>query len=552
MYTTLDFRCPLKKPGLPEMRQSQRIRIALWLCTTVVAGVEGKLDPLTAGRSRVESSIFAESALIDKETGRIFWESGGSGSTLSKAVLGKFGLGQHAKAIVLSLLLFLGLLGQASVLCTNMPRNRLLFYAAVLLKYVCFLAPKFNNWFLLVLVVLYFWEATNCETYQYLSNMMESHEEIERHIEMLRQQPPVVTWKVRSFHFERSIWHHPGLLCKLVVDMMGMRRSQYQRIRQDNNIRAIGEDDFDMKRFTFWPISRKKVTNLSNGSYRFKHWADNTMVGLWQRAKSSFSFPKSHFFHGEAPFAKLSLTKLLVLSDETARKEYFSQQSNFLTEHSVEDDLAEFSTSINVEGFKPRVLAVRPFGKFGGGNQKISLLLRFWLLTAIGVTVPFRIWFCNQCDEIRVSVVKESFAKAPSSSVTHSNSESYRSWWQWSGLTFKRKDEEKSTEPFRQTMRQLALYKQEENQNDENGFIVPVKKALKQITQKMSKEDHSDEPVLLKHLNASEIVVLEEMREAIETAEMLASNLTSPNETVAVKDGDDSDVAPREDDTVDD
>lgn len=67
-------------------------------------------------------------------------------------------------------------------------------------------------------------------------------------------------------------------------------------------------------------------------------WKDNTVMGVWERAKASTII---------SPFTKISFTKMLVLSDTKAREDYFSQQANFVSTEGHWDDHAEFSTTIN-------------------------------------------------------------------------------------------------------------------------------------------------------------------------------------------------------------
>jgi hypothetical protein len=51
---------------------------------------------------------------------------------------------------------------------------------------------------------------------------------------------------------------------------------------------------------------------------------DRTLASLWKRSES-FS-PTSY----EAPFSKLTLSKLLVLKDKNTRDDYFAQQAAFV------------------------------------------------------------------------------------------------------------------------------------------------------------------------------------------------------------------------------
>lgn len=55
-----------------------------------------------------------------------------------------------------------------------------------------------------------------------------------------------------------------------------------------------------------------------------KRWEDQTIASLWKRSQS---FSSSS---GEAPFSKLTLSKLLVLKDKATREDYFAQQAAFV------------------------------------------------------------------------------------------------------------------------------------------------------------------------------------------------------------------------------
>ena len=48
---------------------------------------------------------------------------------------------------------------------------------------------------------------------------------------------------------------------------------------------------------------------------------------------------------------KIVLSKILVLANEDAKKDYFKQQSNFVTNEGMRDKFAEYST--NIEGMVP-------------------------------------------------------------------------------------------------------------------------------------------------------------------------------------------------------
>jgi hypothetical protein len=72
-----------------------------------------------------------------------------------------------------------------------------------------------------------------------------------------------------------------------------------------------------------------------------KSCLDITIAGVWRRAAAVSS--------NVAPFTKIVLTKLLVLSDRKSREDYFRQQSEFVTQHGRGDEFVEFSTNIQGE-----------------------------------------------------------------------------------------------------------------------------------------------------------------------------------------------------------
>ncbi len=57
-------------------------------------------------------------------------------------------------------------------------------------------------------------------------------------------------------------------------------------------------------------------------------WEDHTLASTWRRAPRSFS---SESKGEEAPFGKVTLSKLLVLKDKDTREDYFAQQAAFVT-----------------------------------------------------------------------------------------------------------------------------------------------------------------------------------------------------------------------------
>jgi hypothetical protein len=90
------------------------------------------------------------------------------------------------------------------------------------------------------------------------------------------------------------------------------------------------------------------------------------------------------------------------------------------------------------------------------------------MFTLMGLTVPFRIWFARHCDELRVTVAKETSTelKKPSSS------------WSWRSKSTPDPSTEYA-EHFKAKMRELALYAQgsplhssnETKSNEVSGLI---------------------------------------------------------------------------------
>lgn len=100
-----------------------------------------------------------------------------------------------------------------------------------------------------------------------------------------------------------------------------------------------------------------------------------------------------------------------------------------------------------MHGFRRRMLAVRSVE--GVPSAKLFRLHLYWMFTLMGLTVPFRIWFARHCDELRVTVAKETSTgnKKPSSS------------WSWRSKSTPDPSTEYN-EHFKAKMRELALYAQ--------------------------------------------------------------------------------------------
>ena len=230
---------------------------------------------------RMEASIMAESALIDKESGRVVWE-GGSSSTLSASLYPKIGVPgfSHFKATVLTSLLFLALVGVLSqwvrqrlegspllggtttttTAAQGIARRWHQTIGVFLLQWTLFRTPNFDGTFVVVLVLLYLVEAYTCSTRRYLANaILSSTSEVEEYIEKLREEPPVVTWKVRCFHYEKPYWLAPIKTAQTILQAVNTKAKQSSK----NNVgNAVAED--------LPPVVQQKESDHVSGPFRRK------------------------------------------------------------------------------------------------------------------------------------------------------------------------------------------------------------------------------------------------------------------------------------------
>lgn len=384
---------------------------------------------------QVESSIFGESALVDRETGRVYWECGNS-NTLYESVIPKldqFGL-DHAQATFLTVLITLAFLSVVSGwlkraidssfynTASSSPSPKIMAVAVLLAEHTILKLPKIENkWLVSAIVVLYFFESFHCSTRCSLANAMLSETELDTYIDRLKREPPVVTWKVQTFHYE---------LCRLLALPLTIRsflvnlKKQKQPVTptptaalesedtaneaphpQPNPTNTGGSESPIRSYGHTAPVpllTRKVITNEASATYRYSGYCDKSTTGVWSRPHLSDD--------ARVPFRKISISKVLVLSNKRSREDYFKQQSEFVMRYGREDEFAEFSTSIQVDGYRPRLLIVRaPSGENHRkhASHKLARLSVFWAFTCLGWTVPYRVWFKRHCDFLRVTLVKE-------------------------------------------------------------------------------------------------------------------------------------------------
>ena len=132
---------------------------------------------------------------------------------------------------------------------------------------------------------------------------------------------------------------------------------------------------------------------------------------------------------------------------------------------------------ISVPGFCPKLLAVRPVPRARNISASLFRLHIFYLFTLLGLSLPYRIWFAKHCDEVRVSVVKETSDSAPLSEDKEQSSlssDAKSSWlrskiWGSSPATSSAEIERKrAQETFRKSMQSFSLYEDEPNLLDLN------------------------------------------------------------------------------------
>jgi hypothetical protein len=216
---------------------------------------------------RIEASIMGESALIDRETGRVYWE-GGSSNTLYESLaprLGQYGA-EHAKATILTGLITLASIGvlvgwiRKLMEQSNFSANSHHVVVAalwVILEWTILRFPRLENrWLILTTIVLYGLESYNCSTRRFLANAISSPDEVEVFIEKLRKEQPIVNWKVRCYHHEkRKIF-----------------QALPRPLRENTNLENSVEENKTPRRNTppMFPFTKKVVSHQATASYQFK------------------------------------------------------------------------------------------------------------------------------------------------------------------------------------------------------------------------------------------------------------------------------------------
>jgi hypothetical protein len=211
--------------------------------------------------------ILGESALVDAETGQVYWQDTSRfRNTVEHAYWSdRTGVSRHLKSTFLSLILWVAVIRflvdlLQKTMSTDMypldaqlmikkwsisnfiPQswNRGLFIGNKLDVACSFvircvlkvpqLIPKINKHVISLVIILYLLEAYSCSTKIYLENTLTSPGEVTEYMENLRQQKPSVVWNVRCFHYENRRWLNTLFLITLLSNVrnwLAMRKPNH-------------------------------------------------------------------------------------------------------------------------------------------------------------------------------------------------------------------------------------------------------------------------------------------------------------------------------------
>ena len=167
-----------------------------------------------------------------------------------------------------------------------------------------------------------------------------------------------------------------------------------------------------------------------------------------------------------------------------------------------------------MEGFRSKLLAVRPVQRVGLSHISAALFRQsiYIIFTLLGLSLPFRIWFAKHCDEIRVTVMKETSSRKSSSSTVEAGvAEGKSSWFRgkWgrgsssssfaSTAASSKKAQELSQELFRKNMQSYSLFEDEPSSDAAGETAKPVQDSTHPaqpsavLTEASPDENHRDE-----------------------------------------------------------
>ena len=164
------------------------------------------------------------------------------------------------------------------------------------------------------------------------------------------------------------------------------------------------------------------------------------------------------------------------------------------------------------------MLAIQPVD--GAPSSKLFRLNTFWIFTVLGMSLPYRIWFARHCDQLRVTVVKETYAEVVPKST-------FMSGWFTSKTPAAPAAPGTNSSVFRQQMQSLLLYAKETKDNlpvEANVSLPTLSNTTKATTQ--------DKPPV-KFSEASEMQSPNAIQDIPPVKFSEASEMQSPNATKA-------------------
>ena len=310
--------------------------------------IQGHPDSL----SRI-APILGESAIVDKKTGRVFWQGGKQ--SLFDSVVGhsylnnqEEGVLKHVRATLLSCIIWMSfirfiaewalkqkILSKLAENLTN-PSQKALDFLRLLTRATLFCLaclPKFSREFLAAIIIMYLLESYTCSTRKYFDNSLSCSNEVEHFMEGLREREPSVSWQIRCYHYEKRKW----LSLFLLADGWKYFHDTYLKQNDEPEEKPCASDE------SLGPsvFTRKVISHQMKETYKVGSWVDETIGGIWKKAPAATTVM--------AAFTKVSFHKVLLFANEQARVDYFKQQSDFISREGGKDEYAEFSTHVDGE-----------------------------------------------------------------------------------------------------------------------------------------------------------------------------------------------------------
>jgi len=367
--------------------------------------------------------LLGESAIVDKESGRVYWQGGKQSlfhSTVGHTYLSnKNGIARHVRSTLYSCILWMTLiqfLAQKILLLGNIyfydhinitPRVRVIraifLYMAKIIRIVILCVaylPRLSNKFITFIAVCYIVEAYTCSTRKFLNHKLTSPEAAESCLEMMKDQKPSIKWNIRCYHYEKR-----KLLCALLMIDLWQYLHKLILCKKKYEDKDDDEEGQQTIQTELRPsmLTKKVVTHESSMFYKFDSWEDETIGAIWKLG----SFVTTSNI---SAFTKISMHKLILFADSKTRSNFFAQQSKFIISEGQKDMFAEISTKVDVEGYKPKLLVVK---QTQGILPKIFSIQFYWIFTLLLLTVPFRIKFARHCDELHITLAKETSMDDP-------------------------------------------------------------------------------------------------------------------------------------------